>query len=97
MWTARRGVDTREREVGFAESRNAGLQNLEQIAHDEAAHVRLSPATCLSYLKDNLHFFLGARERLGLYTFHKHAAELKLAPAEWNLEHQELRGKSICA
>ncbi len=36
---------------------------------------------CLSYLRDNLHFYLGPREQRGLELFYERAVELGLAPA----------------
>jgi chorismate dehydratase len=79
MWVARRGVDVRDLEAGLAAARDCGLANLEQIAQVEAAPLRLTAAQCVSYLRDNLHFHLGPREREGLALFHQKAAALGLA------------------
>ncbi len=91
MWTARRDLDCRSIESAFAEARDSGVRNLEAIAHSQASAVRLAPEACLGYLRDNLHFYLGSRERKGLETFHRYAADLKIVPPDWTLEQLETR------
>lgn len=81
MWTARRGTIPDSIGEALAAARDRGLAQLLAIADREAAHVRLSPQTCLSYLRDNLHFHLGERERRGLELFQQHAIALGMAPA----------------
>ena len=84
MWTARAGLDpSLLAEVDFAlrQTRDAGLENLAEIAAQEAAQVKLTPADCLSYLRDNLYFYLGPREQRGLQLFYRHVNELGLAPS----------------
>ena len=81
MWVARPGFDTTGVEVALAAARELGLEHLGEIARAEAAAVDLSPEECLSYLRDNLYFYLGPRERRGLEHFRRHAAKLGLAPA----------------
>ena len=73
----------------LAQARDEGLANLEAIARDEAATVGLTTRECLHYLRDNLHFTLGPREREGLKLFHEHAARLGLAPKELYLQFDE--------
>lgn len=92
MWTARRsfGESARVAEA-LAQARDEGLANLEQIARDEAAAVGLTVRECLHYLRDNLHFTLGPREREGLRLFHQHAARLGLAPPHYSLAFHEQR------
>ncbi|MHB8974013.1 MAG: menaquinone biosynthetic enzyme MqnA/MqnD family protein [Pirellulaceae bacterium] len=80
MWAAREGVDTSGMASILGKTRDAGLAHLEQIAAAEAPGVGLDFATCLSYLRDNLHFTLGASEQRGLQLFRQHAAELGLFP-----------------
>lgn len=89
MWTSRAGVDCRELETAFAESRDAGLRNLEVIAAEAAEQVRLPAATCLSYLRDNLYFHLGPRERRGLALFYQYSTQLGLAPSGWTTDSLE--------
>ncbi|MBW3599184.1 MAG: menaquinone biosynthesis protein [Planctomycetes bacterium] len=80
MWTARAGADVGELESALIAARDAGVSNLREIAETEAPRVGLSFEACLGYLRDNLHFYLGSRERQGLYLFAEHAARLGLAP-----------------
>ncbi len=81
MWTARAGVDLCGVDVALAEARNQGLADLERIAQAEAPKVALTTRECLGYLRDNLHFILGPRERRGLDRYYQQAARLGLAPA----------------
>ncbi len=86
-WAAREGVDTGGIASALGQMRDAGLAHLEQIAAAEAPGVGLDIATCLSYLRDNLHFILGAPEQRGLHLFRQHASELgllQLAPESDN-------------
>ena len=72
------------------------MEHLEEIARAEAAAVDLTPEECLSYLRDNLYFYLGPRERRGLELFRRHAAKLGLAPAlavHGEAEMQKAKGK----
>lgn len=65
MWTARsenlKSHEIRQLEQAFTETRDAGLAHLEEIADSAAGEVRLPAETCLRYLRDNLHFYLGPR------------------------------------
>jgi chorismate dehydratase len=84
MWTARSGVDRRllaEVDAALRACRDAGLAHLEEMAEREAGQFGLTPEQCLTYWRDNLHFYLGEREQRGLELFHRRAAELHLAPA----------------
>jgi chorismate dehydratase len=80
MWVANRGVDVGEIEHALAEARDCGVANLEQIAAAEAAPQGLTVPQCLTYLRDNLYFYLGPRERQGLQLFYSKAAEAGLVP-----------------
>ena len=80
LWASRPGVDLRGLDAILAEARDRGLANLESIARTEAAAVALTPRECLSYLRDNLYFFLGPRELEGLRLYHQEAARLGFAP-----------------
>jgi chorismate dehydratase len=81
MWTARPGVDLRGIDRALAAARDHGVANLAQIAAAEAAPLGLTVPQCLSYLRDNLHFYLGPAERQGLERFRTLTADLSLAPA----------------
>jgi len=79
VWAARPGVDTSAVEPLLAQARDAGVANLAAIAAAEAAPHGLTVPQCLGYLRDNLHYDLGPREREALAVFRQHAAALSLA------------------
>ncbi|MFN5756430.1 MAG: menaquinone biosynthetic enzyme MqnA/MqnD family protein [Planctomycetia bacterium] len=84
VWAARADVsadDLAEIEPLLAAARNAGKANLAAIASVEAAAHGLTVPQCLSYLRDNLHYDLGPREREALSAFYGHAVTLELAPS----------------
>jgi chorismate dehydratase len=81
MWVAREGLASDELAAALQLARDEGLANLREIANQEAATVRLSSDECLSYLRDNLYFFLGPREQRGLALFREHATRLGLCPS----------------
>jgi chorismate dehydratase len=82
MWVARKEVlpELGDIEIALSRARDAGVAHLKEIAHREAAGVGLTHEQCLSYLQDNLYFFLGPRERRGLELFREHSERLGLAP-----------------
>jgi len=84
VWAARPGVDP----VALASlaraleaARDRGRRSLASIAAIEAAGHGLTVPQCLGYLRDNLHYDLGADERAALALFRARAAALGLAPA----------------
>lgn len=84
VWAARADVSADELariEPLLATARNAGKANLAAIASAEAAAHGLTVPQCLSYLRDNLHYDLGPREREALSAFYGHAVTLELAPS----------------
>jgi len=81
MWTARAGVDLNGLEAALADARDLGISHLERIAAAEAAARGLTVPQCVSYLRDNLHFYLGPREQAGLQLFYERAVGLGMAPA----------------
>ena len=85
MWVARQGAHLAGIEEALTQARDLGVENLEVIAERETASVGLEPSVCLAYLRDNLYFYLGDRERQGLELFHRKAAELGLVPRGWEL------------
>ncbi len=78
MWVARAGVNSQEIQSALCGARDAGIANLSQIAETEAASQGLTAPQCLSYLRDNLYFYLGEREQHGLQLFRQKASELGL-------------------
>ena len=96
MWTARPGVDVQRIEVQLAEARDRGLAHVDEIAAAEAPRLGLTEPQCVSYLRDNLYFYLGPREQRGLQLFYDHAVKLGLAPAGVDLgsQHFQTSGQS---
>ncbi len=82
MWVARPGVQTSALRMALEEARDEGVAHLSSIVAKEAAVARLSESVCLSYLRDNLYFYLGPRERNGLELFRQHAIALGMAPVD---------------
>ncbi len=80
LWTARVGVDLDGLETALSEARDQGEKHLEDIAAVEAAELGLTEPECVAYLRENLYFHFGTRERQGLQLFHQLAADLGLAP-----------------
>jgi chorismate dehydratase len=80
-WVAHAGTPIDGLDTALAEARDAGVAHLEEIAAREAAPLGLTRPQCLSYLRDNLYFYLGPREQRGLELFYKKAAQLGLAPS----------------
>ncbi len=81
MWVARSGVDLRGVDIALGAARDAGVAHLAEIAATEAPALGLTVPQCLSYLRDNLYFYLGPREQQGLQLYRDLAAKLGLAPA----------------
>jgi len=75
MWTARGGlsIDLGPLQEALETARDAGLANLASIARQEAGTLGLNEQQCLAYLRDNLHFSLGEKEREGLELFRQYA------------------------
>jgi chorismate dehydratase len=80
MWTARADTELGNGAEALGAARDLGVHNLEEIAAREAAPLGLTRPECLSYLRDNLHFYLGEDELRGLATFYQYAVKLGLAP-----------------
>lgn len=80
MWVAREGLDLQGVDQALCDARDAGVAQLSAVAEREAAAKGLTVPQCLSYLRDNLHFYLGPNEQEGLAKFYTYAAELGLAP-----------------
>lgn len=91
MWTSRAGTDLRGVDVALGAARDEGVANLDHIATLAADQVGLDVADCLTYLRDNLHFYLGPGERRGLELFYHHASRLGLAPTTWDLNFHDCK------
>lgn len=80
MWTARAGVELGDLETALKAARDEGVANIEKIAEQESAALGLTKPQCISYLRDNLHFYFGDREQRGLELFYDRAVSMGLAP-----------------
>ncbi|MFM8291605.1 MAG: menaquinone biosynthetic enzyme MqnA/MqnD family protein [Planctomycetia bacterium] len=69
VWAARPGIDIEPVAPLLAAARDSGRANLAAIAAAEAAPHGLTVPQCLGYLRDNLHYELGPRERESLSRF----------------------------
>jgi chorismate dehydratase len=85
MWVAREDRELSAVETALCQARDEGVANLAEIASREAAAKGLTVPQCLSYLRDNLHFYLGPDEQAGLTKFYTLAVEMGLAPEGVNL------------
>jgi chorismate dehydratase len=80
MWIARPHANLQDMDRLLAAARDEGVRRLEEIARAESPALGIPEAECLSYLRDNLVFELGPRQRLGLETFYQLAVQHGLAP-----------------
>ncbi len=81
LWIARPGIELPGVATVLARARDEGLARLEAIARREAPRVGISEAECLSYLRDNLKFHFGPRQRQGLQRYYELAGRQGLAPS----------------
>ena len=79
LWAARPQVPAGQLDRALAAARDEGLTRLPEIARLAAAEIGVPEAECLSYLRDNLEFRLGPRQREGLERFHDLAKRHGLA------------------
>jgi chorismate dehydratase len=80
MWVARPAADLARLSRALTAARNEGERLLECIAAHEAPQIGLPFEECLAYLRDNLVFRLGGRQRRGLEAFRRLAVCHGLAP-----------------
>jgi chorismate dehydratase len=71
LWAARPHVQEARIDRALAAARDEGLTRLPEIARLAAPEVGLPESECLSYLRDNLEFHLGPRQRKGLERFYE--------------------------
>jgi chorismate dehydratase len=76
VWAARPDVACDELVERLSLARDEGRANLAAIAAAEAAAHGLTVQQCLGYLRDNLHYTLGVREREALDLFRRHVGRL---------------------
>ncbi len=80
LWAVRSGVVVPDGVRPFIESRRIGFAGIPEIAVLAGQRLRLAPETIESYLRTNIHFYLGTEEQRGLELFFRQAQELGLAP-----------------
>ncbi len=81
MWAVRPGVIVPDGVRPFLESRRIGMANVPAIALQAGERLKIPPGSIESYLKTNIHYYLGSEERRGLDLFFRQAQQLGLAPA----------------
>ena len=89
VWAARPGIDGATLEPALEAARDRGRRDVELIAAEQAAALHLPYDLVLTYLRDHLHFRLGAAERRGLDVFFGRAAGLGLIPQDTRLNFYE--------
>lgn len=85
VWAARPGVDVAALEISLEAARDRGLRDLEAIADEQSAAMKLPRELVLHYLRDNLNFHLEDRERQGLELYLRRAAALGLISNNYRL------------
>jgi chorismate dehydratase len=79
LWAARPQARESRIDWALAAARDEGLARLPEIARLASPEVGIPEADCLSYLRDNLEFHLGPRQREGLERFYQLAKRHGLA------------------
>jgi chorismate dehydratase len=79
LWAARPHAEAQRIDRALAAARDDGLACLAEIARRAAPEVGLPEQACLSYLRDNLEFHLGPRQRAGMERFFELAKRHGLA------------------
>jgi chorismate dehydratase len=80
LWAVRPGVVLPDGVRPFVESRRIGMASIPEVAVLAGERLGLPPETIESYLRTNIHFYLGSEEQRGLELFFRQAQELGLAP-----------------
>lgn len=80
LWAARSSVDLAGVHSSLNLSRDRGVDRLDQIASREAPLLGLTTQTTVDYLRNNLYYKLGPKERAGLNRFQQLAVKYQLAP-----------------
>lgn len=79
LWAARPHAEETRIDRALAAARDEGLTRLPEIARLASPEVGIPEAECLSYLRDNLKFHLGPRQKEGLERFYQLAKRHGLA------------------
>jgi chorismate dehydratase len=93
VWMARPGVELTELEAALEAARDRGERDVEAIATEQSAAMKLPRDLVLTYLRDNLHFHFEAGERRGLDLYFRRAAALGLIPNDFQLRFDDCSAK----
>ena len=85
VWAARPGIDCSRLDDILTESRELGLQHVDQIAMESSQVYGLTVDQCSKYLTQNLHYYLGPSEKSGLDLFYDKASLNGLVPSKREL------------
>jgi chorismate dehydratase len=91
LWVVRPGGVLPDGVRPFLESRRIGLASIKEIAARAGEDLGMPPGSIESYLKTNIHFYLGSEERKGLALFFRQAEELGLASGRRPIRFREPR------
>lgn len=82
VWAVRAGVDMPDLAFYFKSSLRYGLSSMDTLSREAAAELGLDSGEVVSYLTENLHYFLRQEELAGLEEFYRraHAHGLILEP-----------------
>src|SRR5437588_5217332 len=86
MWMARKDTGDKIRAVDFADARDEGLANLDDIATTYAKQIELSEDEIRNYLTENIVFHVDEEMQKGLTLYFKLATEHRLVQSERSLE-----------
>ncbi len=81
LWIGRDGANMSEMAGALGGARDQGVRQLDEIAEREGPLVGVSVDLAKTYLRDNLHFTMGAKEREGLQRFYELCVAHGLAPS----------------
>ncbi len=81
VWAVRDGVDAERVTAWLTQAMCDGVAHLDDIARDEVGTAGQEMESIRSYLRDSLHYALGAREMRGIETFQKLCLRYTLLPS----------------
>jgi chorismate dehydratase len=81
MWVAHKDANAERLDAILTAARDRGVQHFEEIASRESSLLGIREQVALDYLRDNLHFKMGAAERRGLRRFYELCVAYQLAPS----------------
>jgi len=80
LWAVRPGVVVPDGVRPFLESRRIGMANIPTIALSTGERLKIPADSIASYLKTNIHYYLGSEEQRGLELFFRLAQQFEVAP-----------------